>query len=50
MGTVHRIGKSFDPETTHAMAEAFDSAWRDVEASDIFQFTVPGRLGARPDR
>jgi hypothetical protein len=36
MGTVHRIGKSFDPEITHAMGEAFDSAWRDLEASDIF--------------
>jgi hypothetical protein len=41
MGTVHRIEKSFDPEATHAMGEAFDSAWRDLEASDIFSSQFP---------
>ena len=33
MGTVHYIGKSFDPAATHAMRVAFDNAWRDLEAS-----------------
>jgi hypothetical protein len=33
MGTVHHIEKSFDSETTRAMMEAFDNAWRDLEAS-----------------
>jgi hypothetical protein len=35
--------KSFDPEATHAMGVAFDSAWHDLEASgNIFssQFTA----------
>jgi hypothetical protein len=32
MGTVHHIEKSFDSETTRAMMEAFDNAWRDLEA------------------
>lgn len=41
MGTVHRIEKSFDSEATHAMGEAFDSAWRDLEASDIFSSQFP---------
>jgi hypothetical protein len=41
MGTVHRIEKSFDSEAIHAMGEAFDSAWRDLEASDIFSSQFP---------
>jgi len=36
MGTVHHIEKSFDPEAIYAIVAAFDSAWRDLEASDIF--------------
>jgi hypothetical protein len=43
MGNGHRTGKSFDPEATHAMGVAFDSAWQDLEASgNIFssQFTA----------
>jgi hypothetical protein len=43
MGTVHRIEKSFDPEATHAMGEAFDSAWRDLEASGIFSSQFPAK-------
>jgi hypothetical protein len=43
MGTVHYIGKSFDPAATHAMRAAFDNAWRDLEASgNIFKLTVSG--------
>jgi hypothetical protein len=41
MGTVHHIEKSFDPEATHAMGEAFDSAWHDLEASDKFSSQFP---------
>jgi hypothetical protein len=33
VGTLHYIGKSFDPEATHTMRVAFDSAWQDLEAS-----------------
>ena len=33
MGNVDRTDKSFDPEATHAMGVAFDSAWHDLEAS-----------------
>ena len=33
MGNIHRTDKSFDPEATHAMGVAFDSAWDDLEAS-----------------
>ena len=43
MGNVHHIQKSFDPEATHALGAAFDSAWQDLQASgDIFssQFTA----------
>lgn len=43
MGNVDRTDKSFDPEATHAMGAAFDSAWDDLEASgNIFspQFTA----------
>jgi hypothetical protein len=42
MGTVHYIGKSFDPAATHAMRAAFDNAWRDLEASgNIFSSRFP---------
>jgi hypothetical protein len=41
MGTIHYIEKCFDPEATHAMGEAFDYAWLDREASDIFSSQFP---------
>jgi hypothetical protein len=42
MDTVHHIEKSFDSETTRAMMEAFDNAWRDLEASgNIFSSQFP---------
>jgi hypothetical protein len=43
MSNIHLTDKSFDPEATHAMGAAFDSAWQDLEASgNIFspQFTA----------
>jgi len=43
MGNVSCSDKFFDPEATHAMGAAFDSAWEDLEASgNIFspQFTA----------
>ena len=43
MSNIHPTDKSFDPEATHAMGVAFDSAWHDLEASgNIFspQFTA----------
>ena len=33
MGNVHHNEKSFDPEATHAIGAAFDSAWQDLQAS-----------------
>jgi hypothetical protein len=42
MGSIHHIGKSFDPEATHAIRAAFDSAWQDLAASgDIFSSQFP---------
>jgi hypothetical protein len=33
VGNVDRADKSFDPDATHAMGVAFDSAWQVLEAS-----------------
>jgi hypothetical protein len=42
MGSIHHIGKSFDPEATHAIRVAFDSAWQDLAASgNIFSSQFP---------
>ena len=34
MGSVHYLGRSLDPEAMRAIGAAFDSAWKDVDASD----------------